>query len=843
MIVRKDYISRLEKEVDIPEELMPDKIKEMLDKKTAGPIIDGKGSAYDDAVMSRTKIRMNGVGNIIARTLSAAAVFVLLIGGAAIIKLHIDTRNETEEIEKYEETTIAVTAENDGLIGLRAGNYESLYRYMLDADENEHEAITVDGSYAFVKDSEFGETDKNEISWQFRSLVGADALYYGSPDVIPLTEDYSERAQEGNYILKPKLVQQYGDTAFTATGTNVLAYKLDAERTKTIDYDFWKDTYFKTVLGKDKEKNAAGHTLTPFVTGLYINDDKLIMTFCFNIVTSGGENASTAAYSGVCMYDISDTANISLVYEYEQPGTLRDTLLYKDNRFVMVGVYDNCKELLGYTEHETDTADYLPQIYVNGKAEPASKDNIYLANKGKADELTFVSSFGTGSDGVFCRTGSALFAGCLNNVLVDEKTVMLYSCQVTDSGVTKGHLTKLDVSEGIDVCAAGYLESGTSAPARLSSFSEANGNYFIADDMTGVFVLGSELESLGVYRFNNTDMTEVDENSPYTGGGALTLTIIDNYVTLQGDKAYVYHWNGTPARVYEQPLADQPMNTNCTCKRIIDLSDPKSPKETQIEDPADAPCIYRETQPDIYLDYGIGSIVLNGEDALAVKSSTYSLGDIIGGDTTYSSTNGQYSQNIGSILIEGRHVMFWQSKDADTRLNVCSLEPEKSYVGECSVFNMSTDEIEQDKVNMLGTEDTELFEGNVTRFTISPVEYYNSENSLVFLPGATSYEKDMFTENVQSDPAVSEEANEEICYVYAIEFDNKNGELLSLNKVPLAVSTDDGDITFNGISQILTRSFTGSACLDGNLYVFSSTGVSCVSLDDSSKLLYAETYS
>lgn len=838
MIVRKDYISRLEKEVDIPEELTPERIKEMLDKKAAGPVIDGKGSAYEDAVSSRTKIKMNGIGSIVARTLTAAAAFVILIGGAAIIKLNIDHKAEIQTNAKDDDKTAAVTAEDDGLIGLRKGNYESLYRYMLDADETEHEASVVDGSYALIKDENFSQTDKNEISWQFRSLVDADALYCARPSVIPLTEDYSERAKDGDYIISPKLVQQYGDTAFAAASTDVCAYKLDAEKTKKINYDLWKDTYFRNTLGKDKEKNAQGHTLTPFVTGLYISGDKLIMTFGFHIVNGTADDACTAAYSGVCVYDISDTANISLIYEYEQPGSLRDTVLYKDNRFVMVSVYDNGRKAMGNSGHETDTADYLPEIYDNGTAEAPPAESIYLANKGKADELTFVSSFTL--DDVSCRTGSALFAGCLNNVLVDETTVLLYSCQVTDSGVTKGHLTKLDVSDGLEVEAAGYLESGTAAPARLSSFSEANDNYFIADDMTGIFALGSTLESLGGYSFNKGSV-KASEDSPYADGGALTLTIVDNYVTLQGDKAYVYHYNDASAYSWENN-SDDIMNTLCVCKRIIDLSDPSSPQETQIDDPADAPCIYRETRPEVYLDYGIGSIVLNGEDMLKVESSLYSLGDILGRDQSYTPATMNVSLNRASSKLNDKFVLYRKSKDNKTTIGLCSFDPKDSFPGECNVFNMQQDDIVKEKVNMFGVLDTESFEGRISRVLLSPVEYYSEENSLIFLPMASDTETALFMDS-QTVGETSSKDNDGSCCVAVISLDKNTGELTQLGKFPLTVGTDEDTANFGGMSRVMSHMFTGSACYEDNLYVFSTCGVSCTPLNDSTESLYAESYS
>ena len=132
---RRKLIKQMEQANKIPDKLMPQEIKDMLDTSGFRPIIDITQNTHE--------IKINGGRNNVLRCLAVVAAFVLVVGGFAVLRL-----SDSDYVKKYPETTASPSADTDGLEGLRGTTYKGLYNYVKNNSKNIEDFI-VDNGYIF----------------------------------------------------------------------------------------------------------------------------------------------------------------------------------------------------------------------------------------------------------------------------------------------------------------------------------------------------------------------------------------------------------------------------------------------------------------------------------------------------------------------------------------------------------------------------------------------------------------------------------------------------------------------------------------------------------------------
>lgn len=132
---RRKLIRQMEQANKIPDKLMPQEIKDMLDVAGFRPVIENTPNSAE--------IKINSGRSNALRCLAVVAAFVLVVGGFAVLRF-----SNTQFVKKYPSSASSQSADASGLDGLRGTTYKGLYNYINSNSKNIEDFI-VDNSYIF----------------------------------------------------------------------------------------------------------------------------------------------------------------------------------------------------------------------------------------------------------------------------------------------------------------------------------------------------------------------------------------------------------------------------------------------------------------------------------------------------------------------------------------------------------------------------------------------------------------------------------------------------------------------------------------------------------------------
>lgn len=400
---RNKFISQMEEKNKVPDKLMPQKIKDMLDEAgLAKPVI---------ASEEKPEIKLNGGRTNALRCLAVVAAFVLVVGGAAFIKINSDNR-----VKQYPNTA-ASPDETDELDGLRGTSYRNLYSYLQKNKAFEEENI-VDQGYIFNDLFDRGYDSLRD----YRAALTAKQIT-GNPSQLTITQggvNITPADSYGEY----KTEITYGDIFFYADEKGLAAFRTQKGNVENLGYDFFGDTALEKSILDKKTYERYGCKFVPSVVAMYLQNDELYVFYDFILPLKLGTKTVDADYCGMNVYDVSDPDNIQLVSEYQQPGVL-ESIKNTDGKFYIVSRYTQGSEMVNKEEkYDEKNTDFVPVRYVNGEKQLFDESEMYITALESVPTMTIVSSFDGNAQGSYMA--SKLMVLGENNICLGTDNIYIY---------------------------------------------------------------------------------------------------------------------------------------------------------------------------------------------------------------------------------------------------------------------------------------------------------------------------------------------------------------------------------------------------------------------------------
>lgn len=785
---QRNIIKKLEEKNKVPEKLAPQKIKDMLDELSmVKPIIENEAPAPE------IKLTSNKGGFL--RSIAIAAVFVLAVGGFVLFK----NSSQNAKVKVHPNSPSPVVADTEGLEGVRGGSYKALYNFL--ADNNKHELNSeFDDTYFYMADDSWqrSETFDAEVSSQFKmqynrhnsSSYGARVANAGSENEI------YDRASEGDFI------QQSGTNVFAAGYTDIIAYKMQGEETSRVDYDFWSETYLMTEMSNAPFFAERNHTFKAYILNTYLVDDRLVVLFGFHlpeIYEYGGDRVTVVTpYCGMCVYDVSDIDNISLVYECEQPGYLTGTQITADGSFVMMSDYDNGAKTAKYAGYEDSEKRWIPTSYVNGAAQPVAEDSIYLVNRDENTNLIVTSSFDIEAD--FEMTKQIVFTAHIDSPLwITENEILFFSYYYDSSEMEKVMAIRFVYEDkAVKVDKTAYITSEDGFIGMFPYFGEIrhlDGYYITAvyDVITpAVYIFDDDLKLIKIYR------TYVDEFD-YASDDSSFDTNFD--MVFDGDRGYLY-------RNFVQYDEDV---TSTEVIGYVDFTDVTDPKYVKIDDKDDIPLIIFDIQDAVVDEDTVMEVKDKYDSEKKLMTSALYLYSTDPGDSAITSYNeAVYDYEIGEKtdtkgkLVEVRE----QGIKAQTDFKPISMNFTANIHADAGSRIVYTDYLKEDiKTHPIGEDDA---------INSDKLEYVGTAED-----GEQIFE------------IIDEYKLTHCLEIYR--YDEKTYELTEIGSIDISTQSFTQRVGYY-------TPFTGAVTLNGKIYAFSDVGMSCYSLKNIDKPLYTDMY-
>ncbi|MBQ9542978.1 beta-propeller domain-containing protein [Ruminococcus sp.] len=563
--MRGRFFKRLAKENPLPDRIRPESIK---------GILDGNKAVIREVSMTSSEVKLNSTRKGLIMSAALAAAFVIAVGGLTITRLGKADIDEPQIISEPERPI----ADTTGLTGLRGGGYKSLHTFLTESDKNSWTFNLPQNSFVYNL-----EAQDRDISAEMRDFFENQCVYDGESDLMPVAEGYSGRRsrREENRL---GIVKQENGKAFCARYCGVDGYVLNEGKAEKIEFEFLSDTFLMTELAENWCYPKEGTYLRPMVVGVVTMGDRLAVAYDFDLPEIINEKNAIHEYCGFCVYDVSDTENIRLEYEYEQPGNMQEFYLTDDGRLIMIGEYAEGKNAADYEMYNSGEPKFLPKVYENGNSFTIGEDSIYIANKSHSNILTVMSSFEIGES--IENTDCILLTIAPTGIMVTDEHITLSAYyfsmngEETESEVNQ-HLISVDTTDGLKVAAANYIDSPIDFQYSMAAYSEENGIRYIAD-RNAVLAVDDELNELGQYeRTVYCDYSKEVDGDSMVGGFTVDDIAYANIVLLNGDTAYFCDW-----------IECFSGGENLIVREIADMSDPASPKTKDVSlAPYSAPAV------------------------------------------------------------------------------------------------------------------------------------------------------------------------------------------------------------------------------------------------------------
>ncbi|WP_456028279.1 hypothetical protein [Ruminococcus sp.] len=596
---RRKLIRKMEQANKIPDKLMPQEIKDMLDVSGFRPVI---GNTPNSA-----EIKINSGRSNALRCLAVVAAFVLVVGGFAVLRF-----SNTQFVKKYPNSASSQSADASGLDGLRGTTYKGLYNYINSNSKNIEDFI-VDYSYIF-KNIDALTVDDDDYVALYKQALRDHQLTPNPADIqltrsgVDITPTTSVNELETNIT--------YGNAHFITDNGGIDVYITKNGNITKSEQDIFADTFLKKGLVDIAEYEQYGCKFAPSVVAMYLDNNELYAFFDFILPVKSGKKNLDIEYCGMCVFDVSDPENIKLISEFEQPGVL-EGIRKVDGKIFIVSRYTRAASLLLDDQKPEDIA---PVRYINGEKQLFEESEMYITARDNTPSMILLSSFDGKNQGSYMA--SKLIACGESSILMGTDNIYIlrtygfektddYSTVPTRALITRINygggdmeLNKTQTVTGADAEHISHAISGDEYNGRLSLFSNDSANIY---DISTHNIYYSGINICTLWLFDN------DLGGPVKK----TLTYEDTdfesarYSTFYHSMLYVYR---EYSFAYSMDDTYQAAN-NIQLDEVYDFSDPN--KITQV--PPDDKMIAVSTANNFF-HYGT-----NYNDDIAVRTDSTSF--------------------------------------------------------------------------------------------------------------------------------------------------------------------------------------------------------------------------
>ena len=597
---RRKLIRQMEQANKIPDKLMPQEIKDMLDVAGFRPVIENTPNSAE--------IKINSGRSNALRCLAVVAAFVLVVGGFAVLRF-----SNTQFVKKYPNSASSQSADASGLDGLRGTTYKGLYNYINSNSKNIEDFI-VDNSYIF-KNIDTLTVDDDDYVALYKQALRDHQLTPNPADIqltrsgVDITPTTSINELETNIT--------YGNAHFITDNGGIDVYITQNGNITKSEQDIFAETFLKKGLVDIAEYEQYGCKFAPSVVAMYLDNNELYAFFDFILPVKSGKKNLDIEYCGMCVFDVSDPENIKLISEFEQPGVL-EGIRKVDGKFFIVSRYTRAASLLLDDQKPEDIA---PVRYINGEKQLFEESEMYITARDNTPSMILLSSFDGKNQGSYMASKliacgeSSILMGTDNIYILRaygfEKTDDDYSTVPTRALITRINyggggmeLNKTQTVTGADAEHISHAISGDEYNGRLSLFSNDSANIY---DISTHNIYYSGINICTLWLFDN-DLGVPVKNT-------LTYEDIDfesaRYNTFYHSMLYVYR---DYSSAYSNDDTYQAAN-NIQLDEVYDFSDPN--KITQV--PPDDKMIAVSTANNFF-HYGT-----NYNDDIAVRTDSTSF--------------------------------------------------------------------------------------------------------------------------------------------------------------------------------------------------------------------------
>ena len=562
---RRKLIRQMEQANKIPDKLMPQEIKDMLDVAGFRPVIENTPNSAE--------IKINSGRSNTLRCLAVVAAFVLVVGGFAVLRF-----SNTQFVKKYPSSASSQSADASGLDGLRGTTYKGLYNYINSNSKNIEDFI-VDNSYIFKNIDTLTVDDDDYVALYKQAL--RDHQLTPNPADIQLTRSGVDITPTTS-IDELETNITYGNAHFITDNGGIDVYITQNGNITKSEQDIFAETFLKKGLVDIAEYEQYGCKFAPRVVAMYLDNNELYAFFDFILPVKSGKKNLDIEYCGMCVFDVSDPENIKLISEFEQPGVL-EGIRKVDGKFFIVSRYTRAASLLLDDQKPEDIA---PVRYINGEKQLFEESEMYITARDNTPSMILLSSFDGKNQGSYMASKliacgeSSILMGTDNIYILRaygfEKTDDDYSTVPTRALITRINygdggmeLNKTQTVTGADAEHISHAISGDEYNGRLSLFSNDSANIY---DISTHNIYYSSINICTLWLFDN------DLGGPVKK----TLTYEDTdfesarYSTFYHSMLYVYR---EYSFAYSMDDTYQAAN-NIQLDEVYDFSDPN--KITQV---------------------------------------------------------------------------------------------------------------------------------------------------------------------------------------------------------------------------------------------------------------------
>ena len=471
---RRKLIRQMEQANKIPDKLMPQEIKDMLDVAGFRPVIENTPNSAE--------IKINSGRSNALRCLAVVAAFVLVVGGFAVLRF-----SNTQFVKKYPNSASSQSADASGLDGLRGTTYKGLYNYINSNSKNIEDFI-VDNSYIFKNIDTLTVDDDDYVALYKQAL--RDHQLTPNPADIQLTRSGVDITPTTS-IDELETNITYGNAHFITDNGGIDVYITQNGNITKSEQDIFAETFLKKGLVDIAEYEQYGCKFAPSVVAMYLDNNELYAFFDFILPVKSGKKNLDIEYCGMCVFDVSDPENIKLISEFEQPGVL-EGIRKVDGKFFIVSRYTRAASLLLDDQKPEDIA---PVRYINGEKQLFEESEMYITARDNTPSMILLSSFDGKNQGSYMASKliacgeSSILMGTDNIYILRaygfEKTDDDYSTVPTRALITRINygggdmeLNKTQTVTGADAEHISHAISGDEYNGRLSLFSNDSANIY-----------------------------------------------------------------------------------------------------------------------------------------------------------------------------------------------------------------------------------------------------------------------------------------------------------------------------------------------------------------------------
>lgn len=471
---RRKLIRQMEQANKIPDKLMPQEIKDMLDVAGFRPVIENTPNSAE--------IKINSGRSNALRCLAVVAAFVLVVGGFAVLRF-----SNTQFVKKYPNSASSQSADASGLDGLRGTTYKGLYNYINSNSKNIEDFI-VDNSYIFKNIDTLTVEDDDYVALYKQAL--RDHQLTPNPADIQLTRSGVDITPTTS-IDELETNITYGNAHFITDNGGIDVYITQNGNITKSEQDIFAETFLKKGLVDIAEYEQYGCKFAPSVVAMYLDNNELYAFFDFILPVKAGKKNLDIEYCGMCVFDVSDPENIKLISEFEQPGVL-EGIRKVDGKFFIVSRYTRAASLL---LDDQKPEDITPVRYINGEKQLFEESEMYITARDNTPSMILLSSFDGKNQGSYMASKliacgeSSILMGTDNIYILRaygfEKTDDDYSTVPTRALITRINygggdmeLNKTQTVTGADAEHISHAISGNEYNGRLSLFSNDSANIY-----------------------------------------------------------------------------------------------------------------------------------------------------------------------------------------------------------------------------------------------------------------------------------------------------------------------------------------------------------------------------